>query len=176
MKKIYYKYGNNIDKYKKMGLKIGNNVHIGPEVIIDHSHCWLIEIGDNCTLAPRVHILAHDASTKKGLDYTRIGKVKIGNNTFIGASAIVLPGVEIGENVIIGSGSVVTRDIPDNSLAVGNPAKRISSTDKYLAHHQNELSDSPIYDEKWTLDGGINENQKKQMVIDLSKKKNGYVK
>lgn len=64
------------------------------EVIIDPGHCWLIELGDDVTLAPRVHSLAHDASTKRELGYTRIAKVKIGSNVFIGAGSIVLSGCD----------------------------------------------------------------------------------
>ena len=67
------------------GLTIGKNVAVMGEVILDPGHCRLIEIGDNVTIAPRVHILAHDASTKRELGYTKIGRVTIGNNVFIGA-------------------------------------------------------------------------------------------
>lgn len=66
--------------------------------ILDPSHCWLITIGDNVTMAPRVHILAHDASTCHHLGYARIGRIDIGNNVFIGADTVVLPGVYIGSN------------------------------------------------------------------------------
>ena len=51
----------------------------------------------------------------------------IGNQTFIGANSIVLPGIKVGNNCIVGSGSVVTKDVPDNSVAVGNPARIIKS-------------------------------------------------
>lgn len=57
----------------KKGLTIGENVFINFGCIIDESFCWLITIGDNVTLAPNVHILAHDASTKKSLGYTKMG-------------------------------------------------------------------------------------------------------
>ena len=83
------------DKLVKMGLKVGENFNRLNGVILDPSHCWLISIGNNVTLAPRVHILAHDASTKTFLNYTKIGHVKIGNNVFIGAESIVLPNVEL---------------------------------------------------------------------------------
>lgn len=56
------------------GLKIGKDCHVMGECIIDPGHCWLIEIGDRVTLAPRVHILAHDASTKRPLGYTALGR------------------------------------------------------------------------------------------------------
>ena len=111
------------EKLIEMGLKIGKNFHRLNNCIIDESHCWLISIGDNVTLSPRVHILAHDSSTKMFLDYTKIGLVEIGNNVFVGSSSTILPNVKIGNNVIIGAGSVVTKNIPDNSLVVGNPAK-----------------------------------------------------
>ena len=63
---------------------------------LDPSHCWLIEIGDNVTFGPHVQVLAHDASMHNVLGYTKIGRVRIGNNVFIGAGSIVLPNVQIG--------------------------------------------------------------------------------
>lgn len=57
----------------KKGLSIGENVFINFGCVIDESFCWLIQIGNNVTLAPNVHILAHDASTKKALGYTKMG-------------------------------------------------------------------------------------------------------
>lgn len=114
------------------GLKCGKNVFVNFGCIIDESFCFLIEIGDNVTLAPRVHILAHDASTKNSLGYTKVGRVSIGNSVFIGAGTIVLPGVKIGNNVIVGAGSVVTRDVPDNAVVAGNPARIICSHEEYM--------------------------------------------
>ncbi len=58
--------------------------------MIDSSHCWLIQIGDNVTLAPGVHVLAHDASTKRSLGYTKIGIGQGGNNVFGGAHSVIL--------------------------------------------------------------------------------------
>ena len=81
-----------------MGLVVGKNFKRMHGVILDPSHVWHIHIGDNVTLAPRVHILAHDASLYNTLGYTRIGNVNIGNNVFIGAESVILPGVNIGNN------------------------------------------------------------------------------
>jgi maltose O-acetyltransferase len=64
-----------VTMYKKMGVKIGENCKFQFETVIDYSHYWLIEIGNNVTLAPRVHVLAHDASTKTHLNYSRISIV-----------------------------------------------------------------------------------------------------
>ena len=71
------------DKLIEMGMKVGKNFHRLNGVLLDPSHCWLINIGDNVIMAPRVHILCHDASTKQFLGYTKIGRVTIGNNVFI---------------------------------------------------------------------------------------------
>lgn len=155
------------DQLIKMGLNVGENFGRHQECIIDPSHCWLISIGNNVTLAPRVHILAHDASTKYYLGYTKIGLVKIEDNVFIGANSIVLPNVRIGKNSIIGSGSVVTKDIPSGCVAVGNPAKVICKTEDYLNKNRELMKKSPVYDEKWTLRSKITNNQKKEMIKSL---------
>ena len=96
------------NKLVKKGLIVGDNFSRQGNCIIDPPHCWLIEIGNNVTLASGVYILAHDASTKKILGYAKIGNVKIGNNVKIGANAVVV------------------KDIPDNCTAVGVPAKIIT--------------------------------------------------
>ena len=70
------------EKLISMGMIVGNNFKRLNGVILDPAHCWLIEIGDNVTMAPRVHVLCHDASTKQFLNYTKIGRVTIGNNVF----------------------------------------------------------------------------------------------
>ena len=105
------------------GLKLGKGVEIIDTFFFDPSHCYLISIGDNCTICPGVRLIAHDASTKKFLGYTKLGKIDIKENCFIGDSTIILPGVTIGPNSIIGAGSVVTKNIPPNVVAAGNPAR-----------------------------------------------------
>lgn len=139
------------EKLISMGMKVGKNFGRLNGVILDPSHCWLIEIGDNVTMAPRVHILCHDASTKTFLNYTKIGRVTIGNNSFIGAGSIVLPGVTIGNNVVIGAGSIVTHDIPDGTVAMGNPARVACSLEEYLNKERNRMAEAPCYGEEYTL-------------------------
>ena len=133
------------------GLTIGKDCHIMGECIIDPGHCFLITIGDRVTLAPRVHVLAHDASTKRILGYTVIGKVVIGNDVFIGAGTIILPNVTIGDKVIIGAGSVVTHSIPNNSVAVGNPARVIGTYDAYVQKRKAQFKLSPKFDESYVI-------------------------
>lgn len=155
------------EKLISMGMKVGKNFGRLHGVILDPSHCWLIKIGDNVTMAPRVHILCHDASTKVHLGYTKIGKVTIGNNVFIGAESVVLPDVQIGSNVIIGANSTVTKNIPDNVVAAGNPAKIICSLDEYLGRHKKNMESAPVYGEDYTLRGALTEEKKQQMISEL---------
>lgn len=125
-----------LKRLQRKGLVIGKNLNIEKGVIIDSSIPFLIEIGNNVTLAPYVHILAHDASTKIVLGYSKIGKVIIGNNVFIGAKSIILPNVKIGNNVVIGAGTIVSKDIPDNSVVVGNPGKKIMDMETFKNKHE----------------------------------------
>ncbi|MFK4391700.1 acetyltransferase [Bacillus sp. AFS026049] len=164
-----------LEGLKKRGLKVGRNFSYNVGCIIDPSHCWKISIGDNVTLAPNVHILAHDASTKMHLDYTKIGLVNIGNKVFIGAGSIILPNVKIGDNVIIGAGSVVSKDIKSNTVVVGNPAKVIGTTTEYIVKNKNQMKDSRLFDESYTLNGNITENKKDEM-INILKNGIGYLK
>lgn len=103
---------------------------------------WLLEIGENVQITRGVTILTHgyDWAVLKGV-YGEIlgsaGKVKIGNNVFIGMNSTILKGVTIGNNTIIGAGSIVTHDIPDSCVAVGNPARKIMSLEEY---HQKRIA------------------------------------
>ena len=139
------------EKLISMGMKVGKKFGRLNGVILDPSHCWLIEIGDDVTLAPRVHILCHDASTKTFMNYTKIGNVTIGNRVFIGAESVVLPGVTIGDDVVIGANSTVTHDIPTNSVAVGSPARVICTLEEYIQKEKERMKFAPVYDEAYTL-------------------------
>jgi len=135
--------------YIKKGMKIGRNFYRQTGTKFDPSHCYLIEIGDDVTIANNVQILAHDQSPRVHLGYGKVGKVLIGNNTFIGARTLILMNVVIGDNVIIGAGSVVTKDIPPNSIAVGIPARVVGTTDRYIAKCKNELDTKPNFNKTY---------------------------
>ena len=158
------------EKLVKMGMVVGKNFKRLHGVILDPGHCWLIEIGDNVTMAPRVHILCHDASTKHFLNYTKIGRVTIGNNVFIGAESVVLPSVTIGSNVVIGANSTVTHDIPSNSVVAGSPARVISTLDEYLEKERERMKGSPCYGEEYTLRQNVSMEKRMEQKDNLSHK------
>jgi len=159
-----------IDRLKTMGLTIGEDVNIQHGCLIDENHCWHITIGDRVTMAPNVHILAHDASIKRSTGYAKIGKVRIGSDVFIGAGSIILPGVEVGSNTIIGAGSVVTRDLPSGVVAGGNPAKVICSMDDYLGKIKKQMEEVPVFDESYTVRSGVSVEMKKEMNEKMTEK------
>jgi len=152
-----------LDNLKRLGLRTGRNLRLQPGATIDKNHCWHISIGDDVTIAPNAYILAHDASTKMHLGYTRIGKVDIGDRVFIGTAAIVLPGVRIGNDVVIGAGSVVSQDIPDNVVACGNPARALSATDEWIDQKRREMATVPCFGEEYTLRQSVNDTMKAEM-------------
>ncbi|MGG0461918.1 acyltransferase [Priestia aryabhattai] len=160
-----------------MGMKIGDNCSIQPGVIFDYSHCWLIRIGDNVTIAPEAYLLAHDASTKMLNGYTKISSISIEDNVFIGARALIMPGVTIGKNTIVAAGSIVTKSIPENSVVAGNPARIISTLEEYKVKINKQFNDSMsnVYDNNYTLKGNVSDNDKNEMYEQL-KSKIGFVK
>jgi len=108
----------------------GKNVHLGNDVyanfnltIVDDCDIFIgnnVMFGPNVTLSAGTHPI-HPELRSKNAQYNV--PIQIGNNVWIGANSVVLPGVSIGDNTVIGAGSVVTKDIPANVVAVGNPCK-----------------------------------------------------
>lgn len=168
----YLRGEQDLEKLIKRGLVVGEKFVRMGGVLIDPSHCWHINIGSNVTFAPRVHILAHDASTKIFLGYTKVSNVSIGSNVFIGARTVVLPGVNIGNNVIIGAGSVVTKSIPENSVATGNPCKVIMPLDEYLNKEKGLMNDDNVFSEEFTLrNKEFSAEHRKKMIESADKNK-----
>jgi len=163
-----------IEKLKERGLTVGQNLTLLQDVIIDDTHCWHITIGDDVTIAPRVHILAHDASTKTHLGYTKIGKVSIGNRVFVGASSVIMPGVAIGDDAVIGAGSIVTSDVALGTVVAGNPAKIIMPIEKFLQTREAEMTKYPLFGEEYTMRKGIGSKMKDSMNNQM-KDRYGYI-
>lgn len=89
-------------------------------------------------------MLAHDASTKKELGYSKVGCVNIGDNVFVGYGCIILPNVNIGNNVIIGAGTVVSKNVPNNVVIVGNPYRIICTYEEYMDKNREKLKNFPV--------------------------------
>jgi len=167
---------NAIEELKKKGLKVGTNFHMQQGCIIDESHSYHIEIGNDVSLAPNVHILAHDASTWWFLEHTKIKNVKIGNRVFIGAGSIIMPGVTIGNDVIVGAGSVVTKDIPDNCLHAGNPAKFMVYTDAYIAAEKAKMNTENTFGESFSEANNVSMKDKERLKQMAAKHSTAYLK
>ena len=115
----------------------GYNIHWGENSYANYNltvlDCAKVVIGDDVLIGPNVNIFtaAHPISPsqrKLGLEFAK--DIEIGDGSWIGGATTINPGVKIGKNVVIGSGSVVTKDIPDNTIAVGNPCRVIKTIDK----------------------------------------------
>lgn len=137
--KIYMKYYPRYLKY--IGIKIhGQPTFISPTASFDATDYTKISIGNHVVISGEVRLLTHDysvsriAEAKGQIDkkeFRFIDEIEIGENSFIGTRTIIMPGVKIGKNVIIGAGSVVTKDVSDNLIVAGNPAREVSNIDEY---------------------------------------------
>lgn len=148
LKELFKKTGDNIYIEPSFKCDYGCNISVGNNfyanfdcIILDVCN---VDIGENVFFAPRVCIYTAghpiDAEVRNtGLEFGK--PVKIGNNVWVGGSTVINPGVTIGNNVVIGSGSVVTKDIPDNVIAVGNPCRvlrKITEEDKIYWEKKKE--------------------------------------
>lgn len=134
IKRILGSTGKNIQIESNFYCDYGYNTHVGENFYMNHNCVILdvarVEFGDNVFIGPNCgfYTAGHplDIETRnKGLEYGK--PIKIGNNVWIGGNVVVLPGVTIGDNVTIGAGSVVTKDIPSNTVAHGNPCRVVKN-------------------------------------------------
>ena len=132
LKNILGKTGENVHIEAPFHCDYGYNIEVGENFFANYNLIVLdvgkVRIGDNAQIAPNVSIYTaghpiHSDSRNSGYEYGI--PVTIGDNVCIGGNTCIMPGVTIGNNVVIGGGSVVTKDIPDNMIAVGNPCKVI---------------------------------------------------
>lgn len=118
-----------IHKLRGVKFKDTKSVFIGVHVDLDHLHPECISIGEHVTIAAGARITAHIHPPKNMRDVlpAEVKDITIGNNVFIGADAIIMPGVTLGDWSVVGAGSVVTKDVPPHSIFAGNPAKFIKN-------------------------------------------------
>jgi len=134
-----------LERMVKRGLKIGNNVYIGPKVEFDEGYPYLIEIGNNCRISMGCIILAHDATVFRHLGVTRLQPVKILDDSYIGRNVIVLPGVTIGPRAVIATGSIVNRNIGEGKIAAGNPARPYEDYSDMLKKYYENVKGAKIF-------------------------------
>ena len=129
----------------------GTNIEVGKNFFANYN-CTILDVakvrvGDNCQMAPNVAVYTaghpiHPAARNSGYEYGK--EVVIGDNVWIGGNTVICPGVHIGDNVVVGAGSVVTKDIPDWSIAAGNPCRvirRITEEDRRKLFRDEEIDD-----------------------------------
>ena len=132
--------------YRSLGMKIGEGCEIFATAQFG-SEPYLITLGNHVRVTDNVKFVTHDGGlwvardlNKEYADADKFGKITVGDNVHIGPNTIIMPGVNIGSNCIIGCGAVVTRDIPNNSVAVGVPAKVIKTVDEYIAKNKDSFT------------------------------------
>lgn len=140
-----------LEYLRSLGMKIGRNTIVfdPKDISIDVSRPELIEIGDNVFLHKGVQIISHDWASYLFVNYfgdfiPAHDKVTLGSNIWLGRDVTILKGVTIGNNVLIGFGSIVTKDIPDNSVATGAPAKVIMTLEEYYEKRKTQYVDESI--------------------------------
>lgn len=130
--------------YKSDGVNLGKNCRIYTDVNFG-SEPFLVTLGDNVSISSGTQFITHDGGVwvlrNMGLlpNADKFGQIIIGSNVSIGSSCIIMPGVSIGDNVVIGAGSIITKNIPSNSVAVGVPCKVIKDINEYYEGLKNNV-------------------------------------
>ena len=143
IKSLLFKKYSMLDFCRKKGMKVGENPRIFCDIYTPE--CYLIEIGDNVTISTSVQLITHDASIAKAMEGVTdiFGKIKIGNNCFIGARSIILPGCSLADNTIVAAGSVVTKSVKECGKVIGgNPAKVICNIEEFAEKNKNFALDT----------------------------------
>lgn len=131
--------------WRKQGARIGEECEIYSTASFG-SEPYLITVGNHVRINSGVQLVTHDGGVwvLRGLyeelrQADMFGTIVIGDNVHIGTNAIIMPGVTIGSNCVIGCGAIVTRDIPDNSIAVGIPARVIETVEEYREKNESRM-------------------------------------
>lgn len=163
IKKLYARLFWSAEKYAVLqGVKIGQNCSIDTRWF--GSEPYLVEIGNHVQITNDVRFFTHGGSwvfRLKNPDFDYFGKIKIGDNVYIGNCAFILPGVTIGDNVIVGAGAIVTKSVESGSIVAGNPARVVGS----LIDLEKKLQNYNVNTKK------MNPLEKKEYLLTLDKDK-----
>lgn len=145
LSKMLRLHKNSIIYWRGKGAIIGEDCDIHSSASLG-TEPFLIKIGNGVRINAGVQLLTHDGGVwvlrrleKKYCDIDIFKPIVIGNNVHIGTNAVIMPGVHIGNNCIIGVGAIVTKNIPDNSIAVGIPAKVIETLEEYVKKNEKNF-------------------------------------
>ena len=133
-----------IDHLRRIGTEVGDNCHIFSDKT-ETTEPYLVRIGNNVTIAEKVYFTTHDDSVEAYYkkDTLIVGRIDIGNDCFIGAGSIILPGVTLAEKCIIGAGSVVTKSfLEEGSVIAGAPAKKIGGVKELFDKNKEHIIDT----------------------------------
>ncbi len=141
----YKRYQDPVEYWRREGVRIGNDCEIYASASFG-SEPYLISLGNHVRVNAGVHFVTHDGgmwvlreALYGGDKFDLFGEISVGNNVHIGTNSIIMPGVTIGSNVVVGCGAIVTRDIPDNSVSVGVPARVIETVDEYYEKNRDSI-------------------------------------
>lgn len=134
LSRVLWEHVSPVSYARHIGVRVGQRCRLGRRINFG-SEPFLVTLGDHVSVTGEVIFLTHDGGVwvlrEEHPDLDVIDRIWVGDNSFIGTRSIILPGVRIGRNCVIGAGSVVTKSIPDNSVAAGVPARVLGSIDDY---------------------------------------------
>lgn len=148
---LFIKYvickGSVIEYLRKQGARIGENCSIASSSLKVGTEPWLVQIGNHVRVSAGVMFINHDGSSWLFRDRllnsspygNRFGKIVVHDNCNIGVNCIIMPDVTIGPNSIVGAGSVVTKNVPPNTVVAGVPAHPICTLDEYIEKYKQKM-------------------------------------
>ncbi len=148
-----------VQYFRSKGVAIGVGVEIfGARLSSFGSEPYLVAIGDRVTISHGVDFITHDGGTRiargKFPDAYLYGRVQIGDDCFLGAHSVLLPGAKVGAGSVIGCGSIVTGEIPPGVVAIGAPAKPLRSVEEYIQRKRH----------LWIDTSGLSSDEKKRVL------------
>lgn len=146
---------------RRQGCILGEKARLNCRIGAFGTEPYLVTLGDHVCIAVDVRFITHDGGVfvLKGMNrladnMDKIAPIRVGNNVYIGTGAYIMPGVKIGDNCIIGAGTIVTKDVLDNSVTVGVPARVIGTVEAY---HERCMQGGCLYETS-----GMTQKQKRQ--------------